>query len=275
MGAGWFVSHVTTLVVQPDTGASSSPSPSPAPSATGGPNIPVTLYPTIERTLDASDTYAGLTGLAIPVEGPDTFTVVPGVVQPTGTGPVRWVRVEVEDGLPISPDAVSIFVFGVLNDDRGWGANGRMTFAKTDGAADIVIVFASPHTVERVCPDPHAAVPPKIDESTVGGDLTGDESTATPSPSSSASPSAAPVVRSCAEQGIVVVNTYRWAAGLEEFGEARQDARQYLINHFLGHILEQEDVTCPGAGQLAPVMEDQEVDIAPCLPNSWPHPVPG
>jgi hypothetical protein len=265
--AGWVISHLAAHIVRGTPEASSTPSSSPTISPTQGPIVPINLYPAIDREIDSADSYAGLESLVIPVEGPGTFTVTPGLVEAPGTGPERWVRIEVEDDVPISGDAVAIFVLATLNDDRGWGANGRMTFARTDGAADIVVIFSSPNSMDALCSDPHAAAPPRGVQTELPA--------VNPSPSvlPSTSPSPEPTVRTCAEQGLVVVNAYRWAAGLESFGSERQGARQYLINHYVGHILEQVDTLCPGPDQLADVMQDQELDVAPCRPNAWPHPI--
>jgi hypothetical protein len=273
IGAGWFIAHLTVHLVRGDPVASPSASLSPSSSVTHEPSFPSDLYPAIDRPIDAADTYAGLASLEIPLVGPGTFTVTPGLVEAPGTGPLRWVRVEVEDGLPISGDAAAIFVLSTLNDERGWGANGRMTFARTDGAADIIVVFASPSSMNALCTDSHSAAPPRGEETAPVVEATEDTTMATASQAPVASPSPNLTVRSCAEQGLVIINAYLWAAGLESFGDERQSARQYLINHYVGHILEQADTTCPAPDELASVMQDQEIDVAPCRPNAWPHPL--
>ena len=52
-----------------------------------------------------------------------------------GRGEVRTVRVEVERGLPVDGARFAGFVLATLNDDRSWGHDGAMTFARTDGDA--------------------------------------------------------------------------------------------------------------------------------------------
>ena len=44
-------------------------------------------------------------------------------------------RVEVERGLPVDGARFAGFVLATLNDDRSWGHDGAMTFARTDGDA--------------------------------------------------------------------------------------------------------------------------------------------
>ncbi|MBN2176624.1 MAG: DUF3152 domain-containing protein [Demequinaceae bacterium] len=267
--AGGMTTLVSRWVAHPDPGPSSSADATPVP--TSGPIIPVDLYPPITRELDTDDFVAGLSGLDIVALGEGTLAVVPGVSQPEGEGPTHWIRVEVEDGLPLTLDALGVYVLTVLNDERGWGAHGRMTFARTDGAAEIRIIFASPVTASSLCPRPHEAavvdtgpVEPVFDPNPTP------EPSASPSPTGSAFPELAP---SCAEEGMVVIDAYRWAAGLESFGEDRINARVYLLNHFLGHVLGVPDTTCSTEGERASVMVDHEFDIDPCLPGSWPNPV--
>ncbi len=269
VGAGWLTTVVPRLLASPEQ----SPSSSPSPSASDDPVILVDLYPPITRVTDTDDLYAGLTDLSVGAVGPGVFDVVPGIDQPEGDGPTHWIRVEIEEGLPFSPGALGVFVLTVLNDERGWAANGRMVFARTDGAAEIRIVFANPNTVESLCARPHEAASPDIAPPmvTLGPSPEADSSSSvTPSASSSVDPDQE---ISCAEQGIIVVNAYRWADGLKAFGEDRTAARAYLLQHFLGHLLGESDATCETVDERASVMVDHEFDIAPCLPNGWPYPM--
>lgn len=269
VGAGWLTTMVPRLLASPEP----SPTFSPAPSASDVPVIPVDLYPPITRAVDADDTYAGLTNLDIAASGTGVFDVAPGVDQPEGDGPIHWIRVEIEEGLPLAPGALGVFVLTVLNDDRGWGSKGRMTFARTDGVAEIRIVFAHPNSVESLCSRPHEEASLEVSPPVVS---------LLPSPEASASvsvtPSTSPSVDldqepSCADQGVIVVNAYRWADGLEAFGMDRTGARAYLLQHFLGHLLGEPDATCETPDERASVMVDHEFDITPCRPNGWPNPV--
>ena len=111
-----------------------------------------------------------------------------------------------------------------------------MTFARTDGAAQIVVRLASPTTSASLC---------------------------------------RPLVTygrlSCSEGQYAILTSYRWFNGQSEFDSLTQ-YRQYVVNHEVGHVLGHGHLTCPRAGALAPVMQQQTKGVAPCRPNAWPYP---
>jgi hypothetical protein len=270
VGAGWGSAIVAEILVRAQPAASASAYPSA--SVTGLPivDIPVDLYPELTRFMNSDDRIAGLISLDVPERGDGTFVVVPGTSEPIGTGPTRWVRIEIENGLPLDPTVVAEYVMSVLNDSQGWTARDRVSFGRTDGVADIRIVFATPKVAEVLCARSHdpltvAIEPPDVP--TVPGAVT-----VSPSPITSASPSPAAEVPSCAEQGMVVVSAYRWASGMEVFGDDANAGHAYMINHPMGHLLGEPDAACGGANQLASVMVNHELDITPCTPNGWPFP---
>ncbi len=288
MGAAWAGAIVAQYAarVAPGSGESASPSPSVAASET--PEIPVNLYPTIERFMTDADTAAGLESLDVPTIADGTFTVVPGSAPAPGKGPVRLVRFEVEDGLPINAGAAAAYIMGILNNPQGWGAHDRVTFGRTDGVADIRIILASPKRADAMCARPHDAAslpvsPPDVPPGPIG---IGATATANATPSPTASPTTSPSASaspsptrppSCADRGMVVISAYQWATGLEDFGDDVYSAHAYLVNHFVGHILGEPDAVCkaPAKGKaavVASVMVNQELDISPCLPNPWPFP---
>ena len=168
--------------------------------------------------------------------GSGHFLVVPGDVKAPGDGAVHTVRVEVEGGVPVDPAAFAAFVMSTLNDPRSWGHGGAMTFARTDGPAQIDVRLASPATSARQCR-------PLV----TGGRL------------------------SCSEGVYAVLTSYRWFHGQSEFSGLTQ-YRRYVVNHEVGHVLGHGHLRCPGAGQLAPVMQQQTKGVAPCRPNAWPYP---
>jgi hypothetical protein len=278
VGAGWGSAAIAGFLVSalPTT----DPSTSPSVTTSGQPNtdIPVDLYPALTRFMNADDRDAGLTSLAIPVRGDGNLTVVPGASDPVGKGPTRWFRIEIEEGVPIDPDIVTSFVMSILGDAQGWTAHDRVAFRRTDGVADIRIVFASPKTAEDLCARPHdPAVVDIAPPDVPGAVLLPSASPSLAAPAPAASPSASPspstaMAPSCAEQGIVVVSAYQWATGAKAFGDEAGQWRDYMINHPIGHLLGEPDALCGGTGQLAPVMQNQELDIAPCEPNGWPFP---
>jgi hypothetical protein len=63
------------------------------------------------------------------------------------------------------------------------------------------------------------------------------------------------------------VNAMRWMRGSKESGLPLQEYRQYVISHEMGHILGNDHVKCPGAGQSAPIMMQQTLGIGSCVPN--------
>ena len=184
-----------------------------------------------------ADVQAGLLSLDVPTSARGELVVVPGQVAAPGPGAVRTVRVEVEEGLPVDPGVFASFVMTTLNDPRGWGAGGAMSFARTDGEAEIRVTLASPDLVDDLC------APLKTQGTT-----------------------------SCGRDGRATINDLRWVTGTAEFADNLLVYRQYVINHEVGHLLGHPHRTCPGAGELAPIMQQQTYGVAPCVPNGWPNP---
>ncbi|WP_159449588.1 DUF3152 domain-containing protein [Demequina sp. NBRC 110057] len=254
IGVGWGTSLVGGELAAPAPSVTASPTAS----ETATPEVSLDPMEPIDRELDEADAAAGLVSLEVPTQADGTFHTVNGDAQPTGDAKsVKWVRVETEDGLTLDGDALATFVIDTLNDPRGWGAKGLYEFVPTTGAPDVRIVVASPTTAAVRCPTPHVAA--RI------GAVTDATASASPSPTPEAS-----AATSCADEGLVVVSLYDWAAGLDGYGDDRTGAREYLVNHGLGHVLGEEDVTCTSGR--APVMADQaDLDDA-CDPNPWPSP---
>ncbi|MET0740183.1 MAG: DUF3152 domain-containing protein [Candidatus Nanopelagicales bacterium] len=173
----------------------------------------------------------------VPAVGNGQLEIVPGSVAAPGTGPVKTVRVESEGGLGIDGMAIADEVMTTLNEPRSWGAGGRMTFARTDGDADIRLVLASPDTSAALC-----------SAHDTGGRL------------------------SCAMGNTAIITLYRWVYGSEGYGTDIGGYRQYVVNHEVGHVLGHGHVGCPAAGQLAPVMVQQTKGLQGCAPNPWPYP---
>ena len=104
------------------------------------------------------------------------------------------------------------------------------------GAADIRVVLASPDKVDAMCAPLNTH-----------GDY------------------------SCGRYGHAAINYTRWVQATDEFPD-RNLYRQYVINHEVGHLLGHPHVSCGGTGELAPVMQQQSIRVAPCTPNAWPYP---
>jgi hypothetical protein len=203
--------------------ASSSASPSGSASAAAG--------------VAGADRAAGVTSTRFSTSGSGKLVVVKGSAPAPGRGTVVKIRVEVEAGLPIDPQDFAGFVMDTLNDPRSWGHGGRMTFARTDGAAGIRVVLASPDTSARMC------LPLKT-----FGRL------------------------SCHSGDAAVLTEYRWVKAIPEYGSDRTGYRHYVVNHEVGHALGHGHQQCAGRGQVAPVMMQQTKGLKGCLPNSWPFP---
>nr|WP_226909300.1 DUF3152 domain-containing protein [Georgenia ruanii] len=199
------------------------------------------LRASVVSVLQAERARAGLTADEVPPAGAGRVVVVPGTVPaPREAADVRTVRVEVEDGLPVDGAAFAGYVMEVLNDPRSWGADGTLAFARTDGAADVRVLLASPDLTDRLC----------YPLRTLGQ-------------------------VSCATGGAAVLNVRRWSDGAAPFtaaGGTVSEYRRYLVNHEVGHVLGHGHARCPGTGELAPVMVQQTLDLQGCRPNGWPAP---
>ena len=211
----------------------------PSPTATRSPEPTVVDPDAVDAVgLRLADREAGLTSLAVPTAATGDLVVAPGSVDAPNPAAARVVRVrvDVEAGLDIDAVRFAATVMATLNDPRGWGADGTVTFARTDGDADLRVVLASPELVDALC----------APMATVGR-------------------------YSCGLNGYAVLNHTRWVQGTDEFPDLVQ-YRQYLVNHEVGHLLGHRHVECPATGAVAPVMQQQTVGVAPCVPNGWPFP---
>ncbi|WNM23920.1 DUF3152 domain-containing protein [Demequina capsici] len=260
IGAGWFTTLVPGIyrsLTAPEVTASPEPSASPLPSLSVEPSAP----PSIVRELDEADAQSGVIDLDVPFRAGETFTPVAGSdPQPEGTATVRWVRIELEDGLTVNGTALADFVMGTLDDNRGWGSGGTITFARTDGVADIRVVVASPRTAAALCSDPQAG--------SVSAPVV--ESSAAPTASAGADGTVDMMSESCASQTLMVLSLYDWSAGLPVYGDDRADSRRYMVSHFMGTLLDHADAQC-SSGR-ADVMVDQTAMPADCQVNPWPNP---
>ena len=187
--------------------------------------------------LTFADRLAGLLSAAAPASASGELVVVPGSAPaPFPDRAVRSVRVEVEAGLDVDPALFAQMVMATLNDSRSWGGDGSMSFARTDGEAELRVVLASPALTDVLC----------APLETVG-------------------------IYSCGISGRAVLNYGRWVQATPEFAD-RTVYRQYLVNHEVGHLLGHGHVACPAPGAVAPVMQQQTIAVAPCVVNGWPLP---
>lgn len=74
----------------------------------------------------------------------------------------------------------------------------------------------------------------------------------------------------------VIVNNDRWLHATEPWLKTGQDLETYkllIINHETGHRIGfRDNNVCSGAGQPAPVMMQQSIDLKGCVFNVWPLP---
>lgn len=213
------------------------PDPVVAPSSAPPVVDPVPSVTALPPGLTAADVSAGLLSAVVPEVAEGTFVVVPGSDPGPGVGAVRTVRVEVEAGLAVDGSAFAATVMATLNDPRGWGGDGSMSFARTDGDAELRVLLASPETVDDLC------APLRTD-----GEV------------------------SCGRAGHAALNLRRWVEATQEYAADKTLYRQYLVNHEVGHLLGHQHERCGGPGQIAPVMQQQSYKVAPCVPNAWPFP---
>jgi len=78
---------------------------------------------------------------------------------------------------------------------------------------------------------------------------------------------------SCMVPPNVVINFDRWQGASDSWnaaGGSLDDYRSMVINHETGHWLGFYHANCGGAGQSAPVMQQQSIDLQGCTFNPWP-----
>jgi hypothetical protein len=221
----------------PSTPATASPSAVPSATPTTEPTRAAAPRPTASPTpsLPRQDRDAGLLSDEVPESASGDLVVVPGSDPGPGTGTVRTVRVEVEDGLDVDGEVFADFVMATLNDPRGWGFDGSVSFARTDEPADMRVVLASPDLTDSMC-----------------------------------APLRTRGQVSCGRGGHATINYRRWVEAIPEYGDDRWGYRRYVVNHEVGHLLGHPHEQCPAEGELAPIMQQQSYGVAPCLPNPWP-----
>ena len=78
---------------------------------------------------------------------------------------------------------------------------------------------------------------------------------------------------SCRVGNAVIINQTRWLHASDSWnsaGGSLDSYRHYVVNHETGHWLGFGHAFCPGAGQLAPVMQQQSKGLQGCRHNTWP-----
>lgn len=124
----------------------------------------------------------------------------------------------------------------VLSDSKGWGLKGRVKFSKVSRGCDFTVWLSA------------AGQMPSF-----GGlcDSTW----------------------SCRSGSNVVINFTRWQKASPAWnasGGSLDNYRSMVINHEVGHWLGFAHRYCGGSGQLAPVMQQQSINLQGCKFNPWP-----
>ncbi|MGZ4541254.1 MAG: DUF3152 domain-containing protein [Blastococcus sp.] len=176
-------------------------------------------------------------------KGAGTVSVVDGTSKVYGTGPLQRFVVETEDGIGVNADAFAGAVLSTLADPRSWGHGGRMSFQRVGVAQaaakqyDFKVTLVSPGSMEIYCP----------------GVGTGGYT-------------------SCRYGDRAVINLARWNTAVPDYQGDVATYRLYVVNHEVGHALGHHHEFCPGAGQVAPVMQQQTLGLKGCTKNAWPYP---
>lgn len=122
-----------------------------------------------------------------------------------------------------------------LADGRGW-ANTGAKFIQVNSSADFEIVLSEP-----------SELPARY-------------------------PGTCDAFYSCRVGRYVIINEDRWRMATPVWTGNLRDYQHMVINHEVGHRLGQGHQNCPAVGQLAPVMQQQSINLQGCEFNPWPLP---
>ncbi len=177
----------------------------------------------------------------VPDKGAGTFAFATGTGAVLGSaGNVRRYRVAVENGAGVDVKAFAAQVDSILGDAKGWTAGGtvRLQRVPQNSANEVTIYLATPATTDAIC---------------VTGGLHVQK------------------FLSCRLPGQIVINLARWLTAVPDYGAPLASYQQFALNHEVGRDLGYPNQACPGAGQPAPVMEQQSLGLDGCVANPWPY----
>lgn len=150
------------------------------------------------------------------------------------SGPLYQYAVYVQQGLGLHRARVARRIDVTLADARGW-TRGAVRFQRVAENANTDVLVAAPDTVDMLC----------APLSTLGE-------------------------VSCCQGRKVVINVRRWKGAVPHWTGSVTSYRQMLINHEVGHRIGMGHRYCGGAGQQAPVMQQQTYGLQGCRANQWP-----
>ncbi len=171
-----------------------------------------------------------------PQPAPAPATAVPASPEPAEpTATVRVVTYSIETDGPVVSDLNELGAVAAQTyaDPRGWSGAG-IEFQGVDSGGDFTIVLANPNAVPGY------------------------------------SPGTCDTTYSCQQGRYVVINDDRWSQGSPNWPGPLGAYRQMVLNHETGHWLGLVHAFCSGPGDLAPVMQQQSIDMQGCATNSWP-----
>jgi hypothetical protein len=151
--------------------------------------------------------------------------------------PMIRFSVAVGDGIDLARDELARFVVDTLTDERSWVGRGA-GFELVDDGGLFTMIVALPDDVDEMCAPLQTA-----------GRF------------------------SCARNGWIAFNSLRWFGATEDWPADLDTYRRYLVNHEVGHYIQGPNHdTCPGAGEVAPIMMQQTKGLDGCLANGWVDP---
>ncbi|WP_322725850.1 DUF3152 domain-containing protein [Streptomyces spongiae] len=222
-----------------EAGSTTQARPTSAPSrTTPSPTAPRSPSSTPSTSPTASST-SSISPADIPSTGPGTFATASGGSGKVGKGSALRYRVDVEDGIDLSPEDVAEEVESILADPRGWTTDGRSAFQRVSGGAtDFVVRVATATTVDKICGESGLNTRGEVN---------------------------------CRVGDNVMVNLKRWHLATPVYAKDITAYRALIINHEVGHFLGHGHAGCPGKGKPAPAMMQQIKGMNGCVPNVWPY----
>lgn len=160
--------------------------------------------------------------------------VTPQPTKPVGRNITYCVRLNGVD--PSNLPAFEAKLAAVYNDPRGWSLGGVNSFTEVTSGCRLVVWLSAAELVP-----------------TYG--------------------SICDSMWSCTVYPNVIINFDRWLGASDAWnggGGNLDDYRSMVINHETGHWFGFNHRYCSGAGQLAPVMQQQSISLQGCAPNPWP-----